>query len=331
MFSDSAREKFARVVKPAEFVKTKRPAKEEDEDNDSVPKKKKPKHLKRQMIAEAAKLGKSVEELASTVQPTDEQPEDNATIEAADDKYEERNRTVFVGNLPISATVKSVTKFFRTYGEVSSVRLRSVPIAGTAVDEKGNQELVRKVCVNQRKFGDQKGSFNAYVVFKDESSVSAALEANNTIIDKRHIRVDTATPTLSNPKKTVFLGSLSYYTDEEELRDHFAAVLPNGQDDIEAVRLVRDNETLIGKGFGYMSFKSAENVLQALSLHEVEIAFTVLMFLCEVVEVQEESHSSDYLREEDQTRRAQKNGSRRTEAKKEQRSQADDCQRYGCY
>lgn len=46
-------------------------------------------------------------------------------------------------------------------------------------------------------------------------------------------------------------------------------MLPNGQDDIDAVRIIRDPETLIGKGIAYISFKSVDCVLKALSLDEV--------------------------------------------------------------
>ncbi len=41
--------------------------------------------------------------------------------------------------------------------------------------------------------------------------------------------------------------------------------MENGQDDIEGVRLVRDNETLKGKGIGYILFKERDCVLKALS------------------------------------------------------------------
>ena len=41
----------------------------------------------------------------------------------------------------------------------------SQSVAGAPVDKNGDQDLVRKVCVNSKKFGDQKGSFNAYIVF----------------------------------------------------------------------------------------------------------------------------------------------------------------------
>jgi hypothetical protein len=45
-------------------------------------------------------------------------------------------------------------------------------------------------------------------------------------------------------------------------------VLSNGQDDIVAVRIVRDPETLVGKGFGYILFKARSALLQALSLNK---------------------------------------------------------------
>jgi nucleolar protein 12 len=133
-------------------------------------------------------------------------------------------KTLFVGNVPISENVKSITKMFQAYGAVESVRLRSVPIAGAKVDDAGNQDLVRKVCVNSKKFGEQKGSLNAYVVFKEDSSVESALEANNTVVGGRHIRVDRDVPSLFDHRLTLFIGALPHYADEEELREHFAKV-----------------------------------------------------------------------------------------------------------
>ena len=44
-------------------------------------------------------------------------------------------------------------------------------------------------------------------------------------------------------------------------------VLPNGQDDIEGIRVVRHPETLIGKGIGYLCLASHEAVLRALTLN----------------------------------------------------------------
>jgi nucleolar protein 12 len=43
--------------------------------------------------------------------------------------------TLFVGNIPTDQTIKSISALFSKFGEVESVRLRSVPTAGTAVDD----------------------------------------------------------------------------------------------------------------------------------------------------------------------------------------------------
>lgn len=46
-------------------------------------------------------------------------------------------------------------------------------------------------------------------------------------------------------------------------------MLPNGQEDIQGVRIIRDPDTLIGKGFAYVAFKNSEAVLKALTLDQV--------------------------------------------------------------
>lgn len=48
-------------------------------------------------------------------------------------------------------------------------------------------------------------------------------------------------------------------------------VLPNKHDDIEGVRIIRDPETLVGKGIGYLLLKDRDAVMKALSLHQVFI------------------------------------------------------------
>lgn len=187
-----------------------------------------------------------------------------------------------MGNVPISETEKSLVKFCSEFGEVESVRLRSLPVAGTAVDEAGNQDLVRKVCAIKKKFGSQKGSLNAYVVFKRPEAVQKALAANNRIMGKdpskdggegkqekgRHLRVDLVNPTLFDPSLSVFVGGIPLYCDEEELREHFAEALSQGQKDVCSVRIVRDPDTLLGKGFAYLLLSDKDAVMQALTLHQ---------------------------------------------------------------
>lgn len=143
--------------------------------------------------------------------------------EHVDDGSDER--TIFVGNVPVSESKKSIEKLFSQFGAIDSVRLRSVPYEGVKVTEPGNQKLVRKVSVNQKKIGDQKGSYNAYVKFTEVAPVEAALKLNNFVLNGRHLRVDTATPSVFPPPKTVFIGNIPYYADEEELRVHFSTVI----------------------------------------------------------------------------------------------------------
>jgi nucleolar protein 12 len=170
------------------------------------------------------------------------------------------DRSIFLGNVPLAPSpaqgINSMRAFCSKYGEIESLRLRSLPVEGTAVDEAGNQTLVRKVCAIKGKLGTQKGSMNVYVVFKSAESVALALKDNNVVMGEgksaRHVRIDHSKPSVFPPQRTVFLGGLPHYADEEELREHFAAALPGGQADIEAVRIVRDNETMVGKGIGYL-------------------------------------------------------------------------------
>jgi nucleolar protein 12 len=83
--------------------------------------------------------------------------------------------------------------------------------------------------------------------------VVAALKANNTVVEEKHIRVDRVGATATRAlKRSVFLGNVPFDAKEEEVRAHFASVMEGGDAAIEAVRLVRDPETQVGKGFGFV-------------------------------------------------------------------------------
>ena len=216
LFSESAKQKFARVYKPEEFdvpvKKVKEPVEGEADDVEPIEEDdKKRKRKERKRKAEVSVDADGVEiPAADAPAPVEGESKDLDTI--------------FVGNIPVTETQKSLTKFFKAYGEIDSIRLRSVPVAGAKVDEPGNQDLVRKVCVNSKKFGEQKGSFNAYIKFKEASAATASLVANNQLMGTRHLRVDRSNPTLFDPKRSVFLGGLPHYADEEEIREYFAKV-----------------------------------------------------------------------------------------------------------
>ncbi|XP_034722411.1 RNA-binding protein 34 [Etheostoma cragini] len=153
-------------------------------------------------------------------------------------------RTVFIGNLPISCTRKTLQSLFRDKGSIESVRFRSVVREDPAMS--------RKVAAIQRRVHPKKQSINAYVVFKDEDGVSRALERNGMEIEKDfHIRVDRVTDNSAHDhKRSVFVGNLSFEISEVTFRRHFEKCGP-----VEAVRLVRDQNSGLGKGFGYVLFE----------------------------------------------------------------------------
>ncbi|XP_004413897.1 PREDICTED: RNA-binding protein 34 isoform X1 [Odobenus rosmarus divergens] len=168
-------------------------------------------------------------------------------------------RTVFVGNLPVTCNKKKLKSFFREYGQIESVRFRSlIPAEGT---------LSKKLAAIKRKIHPEQKNINAYVVFKDESAATKALKRNGAqIADGFRIRVDLASETSSRDKRSVFVGNLPYKVEESVVEEHF---LDCGS--IVAVRIVRDRATGIGRGFGYVLFENTDAVHLALKLNNSEL------------------------------------------------------------
>ncbi|NXH95452.1 RBM34 protein, partial [Pachycephala philippinensis] len=171
------------------------------------------------------------------------------------DETEER-RTVFVGNLPVTCTVQVLKSLFKKYGQIQSIRFRSLIPAEDTVS--------KKVAAIKHKLHPNAKFVNAYVVFKEECDAQKALKENGTeIASGFHIRVDTASKTSSHDnKRSVFLGNLSYDIRDDAVREHFHVC-----GDIVGVRVVRDSRTGLGKGFGYVLFENTDAVHLALKLN----------------------------------------------------------------
>ncbi|NXR32545.1 RBM34 protein, partial [Zosterops hypoxanthus] len=170
------------------------------------------------------------------------------TDEAAD------RRTVFVGNLPVSCTDQVLKSLFKKYGQIQSIRFRSL------------QDLSSNVSfsLSRHKVHPNAKFINAYVVFKEECDAQKALKENGTeIASGFHIRVDTASKTSSHDnKRSVFLGNLPYDICDDAVREHF-----HDCGDVVGVRVVRDRSTGLGKGFGYVLFENTDAVHLALKLN----------------------------------------------------------------
>ncbi|NXM76458.1 RBM34 protein, partial [Serilophus lunatus] len=165
-------------------------------------------------------------------------------------------RTVFVGNLPVSCTVQVVKSLFKKYGQIQSIRFRSlIPAEDT---------ISKKLAAIKHKVHPSAKFINAYVVFKEECDAQKALKENGTEISSGfHIRVDMASKSSSHDnKRSVFLGNLPYDIQDDAVREHFHVC-----GDVVGVRVVRDRKTGLGKGFGYVLFENTDAVHLALKLN----------------------------------------------------------------
>lgn len=175
--------------------------------------------------------------------------------------FERNSRTIFVGNLPKSMSQQDIVRLFKSCGAVETARIRNV------VPEK--EKLAPKVALLADKMHPKVDSFNAYVVFKDIESVKKALDLNGTLVEKHHIRVDRATrprakkETLTNRKKSVFVGNLRFDCRDDDLINHFEKV-----GNVNYVRIVRDRATGLGKGFGFVVFHDRASVKKSLDMNE---------------------------------------------------------------
>ncbi|KAJ9130412.1 hypothetical protein P3X46_034615 [Hevea brasiliensis] len=181
-------------------------------------------------------------------------------------------RTVFVGNLPLKTKKKALMKEFGHYGDIESVRIRSVPIVDTKIPKKG--------AIILNKINDSADSVHAYVVFKAQESAEASLAHNMALVGGHHIRVDRACPPrkklkgedapLYDNKRTLFVGNLPFDVKDEEIYQLFSDI-KDLESSIEAVRVVRHPHIGLGKGIAYVLFKTREAANLALKKRNLKI------------------------------------------------------------
>ncbi|XP_072912730.1 RNA-binding protein 34 [Hemitrygon akajei] len=169
-------------------------------------------------------------------------------------------RTVFVGNLPSEYSKQMIIALFKEFGPIESVRIRSVA--------REEPSISRKLATIQRKVHPKRNNMNAYVVFRHYNDAVRALTRNGYELKTGfNIRVDLAIKSDEyDHRRSIFLGNLSYDIQENDVHDHFS-----GCGDIKWVRIVRDQESGMGKGFGYVLFQSTDAVTLALELNNSEL------------------------------------------------------------
>jgi nucleolar protein 12 len=92
-----------------------------------------------------------------------------------------------------------------------------------------------------------------------------------TLVLKK-IRVDRSEPVI-DAKRSVFVGNVSFKCTDEQMRQFFTKRLRTEEEPepIENVRLIRDRESGLGKGFGYLLLKTPALVAKALALRDLKM------------------------------------------------------------
>ncbi|XP_013771666.1 RNA-binding protein 34-like isoform X1 [Limulus polyphemus] len=183
------------------------------------------------------------------------QNEEPSPKKKREDDSEKDMRTVFVGNLPITAESKAIKTLFKQFGKIQSVRIRSaIPV---------QPKLPKRVAVIKHTFHPERNNINAYVVFNSIQSAEEAVSLNGTLFKGYHLRVDRVIGGQQHDqKRSIFVGNLPFNAEEEELYSFFSEC-----GDIAGVRIVRDPLSGLGKGFGFILFKTLDSVMLALELN----------------------------------------------------------------
>ncbi|XP_066387867.1 RNA-binding protein CP29B, chloroplastic-like [Miscanthus floridulus] len=155
------------------------------------------------------------------------------------------NLRVFVGNLPFSVDSAQLAGLFEQAGSVEMVEV-----------------IYDKLTGRSRGFG--------FVTMSSVEEVEAAVEQfNGYVLDGRSLRVNSGPPPprdQSSPRVSrgdanrVYVGNLSWGVDNSALANLFS-----GQGEVLEARIVYDRESGRSRGFGFVTYGSAEEVENAIS------------------------------------------------------------------
>ncbi|KAJ7033429.1 hypothetical protein C8F04DRAFT_1002886 [Mycena alexandri] len=182
----------------------------------------------------------------------------------------------------------------------------------------------KKILFIQGAFHPEAKGVNAYVVLAHHSDApgendadspySVALHiaraANASEFMERTLRVDVCarqqgtaagdaegTGAQGDPKLSIFIGNLDFASRENDVREFFEGVVaaergPASESEdssgrwVQNVRLIRDRETQLGKGFGYVRFVDRECVDEILALAKTDEGKTKLKFAKRTLRIQ---------------------------------------------
>ncbi len=214
------------------------------------------------------------------------------TIDKDASELEKAARTVFLSNVSVEcisskaaekALKKHLESFISDLAENKPAhKLESIRFRSTAF----SSNLPKRAAFAKKEIMDATAkSTNAYAVYTTKIAAREAVkQLNGSVLLGRHLHVDSvAHPTKIDHRRCVFVGNLPFVDDEsqtpnedgtkkkekpasdveEGLWVHFAKA---GK--IESVRVVRDAQTRVGKGFAYVQFVDENGVEAALQHNE---------------------------------------------------------------
>lgn len=234
--------------------------KEEEPDTDSEAEKEKRRSTDFSSDEEEQPVRKRRVKAGDISSDQEEQPVRKRKVKVADSE-EKLARTIFIGNVPVACVEKENEKNlkakFSVYGPIESMRFRSVAFS---------KPMEKKAAFLAGKLHQERDSLNAYIVFKDKEVAVKALAENGKVFLDKHLRVDMAdSKSKCDNRRSVFLGNLPLSINEEKVWEYFGNC-----GEISNVRLVRDANTNMGKGFGYVEFQDSSSVSLALQLNGLE-------------------------------------------------------------
>ncbi|CAG9765811.1 unnamed protein product [Ceutorhynchus assimilis] len=172
---------------------------------------------------------------------------------------EYKDKTLFVGNIPINIKKEKVKKLFRKYGIIDSVRIRGIPVA--------DPKTPKKVAAIKKEFHPDRNTVYAFIRFQNADDCKKAEAENGELFHENHLRVHCCeSEDTPDETKAIFVGNLPFNAEDEELWNLFK---PCGA--IAHVRIVRDGRTGMGKGFAYVNFKDSDAVQLALEMEKVSL------------------------------------------------------------
>ena len=216
---------------------------------------------------------------------------------------DQERSTVFVGNVEVGTTLKELKRLFeeRCNADVAAdapaaerVAVESVRLRGGAYVRKGKEPVY--LAARRGAYDPARDTLNAYVVFSSTRGAEKAVRAvNNAVFKDRHLRVDLADEPIKSVKKSVFVGNVPYDVREEDLRRHF-----DDCGDVVGVRVVRNKDAHLGKGFAFVAFADRASVTAALLKNDSDFQGRRLR----VTKCLDETVAKDVVAKEKKKRRA---------------------------